>query len=63
MKTYKADTKNYFTKETGSVTFKAEDFEAARKEVCRMMDEWRGDGKYYIEQVVKLTEIETGKTL
>ena len=63
MKTYKADTKNYFTKKTGSVTFEAEDFEAARKKVVCMMEEWRGDGKYYIEQVVKLTEIETGKTL
>ena len=62
MKIFKADTKNFKSNKTGSVTFKAENWEAARKEVCRLMDEWRGNDLYYIEQVVNLTDIETGET-
>ena len=62
MKTYKANTKNFLSGKTGSITFKAENWEDARKEVCRLMEKWRDDNHFYIEQIVKLTDIETGET-
>lgn len=62
MKTYKADTKNYISKKTGSVTFEAQDWEAARLEACRLMKEWNKNEKYTIEQIRELTDIETGET-